>query len=139
MATHSVTTVFNKNMAFTATINGHDVKMDSTTDDGGDDSGPSPKRLMLAALGGCTGMDIVPMLNKMKVAFSNFSIDIDADVREEYPKIYNRVKITYKIKMAVEDKPKMEKAIALSQEKYCSVSAMFKSFAKLETEIIILD
>ena len=139
MTTHSVNTVYNDHMAFTATINGHEVRMDTTADDGGKDSGPSPKRLMLAALGGCTGMDIVPMLIKMKVPFSNFSINIDATVREEYPKIYNRVKITYTIKMAVTDKPKMEKAIALSQEKYCSVSAMFKSFAKLETEIIILD
>jgi putative redox protein len=139
MITHSVKTVFNKKMAFVSTVSGHKVIMDTTADDGGEDTGASPKRLMLAALAGCTGMDIVPMLNKMKVPFSNFSIDIDADVREEYPKIYNRVKITYKIKMAVTDKPKMEKAIALSQEKYCSVSAMFKSFAKLETEIIILD
>ncbi len=139
MTTHSVTTVFNKNMAFMANINGHDVVMDTTADDGGEDTGPSPKRLMLASLAGCTGMDIVPMLNKMKVPFSNFSIDIDAAVREEYPKIYNRVKITYKIKIAAADKPKMEKAVSLSQEKYCSVSAMFKSFAELETEIIILD
>ena len=139
MTTHSVTTVFNKNMAFMANINGHDVVMDTTADDGGEDTGPSPKRLMLASLAGCTGMDIVPMLNKMKVPFSNFSIDIDAAVREEYPKIYNRAKITYKIKIAAADKPKMEKAVSLSQEKYCSVSAMFKSFAELETEIIILD
>ncbi|MEO6253550.1 MAG: OsmC family protein [Ferruginibacter sp.] len=139
MTTHSVSTVFNTNMAFTANISGHDVVMDTTADDGGEDTGPSPKRLMLASLGGCTGMDIVHMLNKMKVFFSDFSIDIDADVREEYPKIYNRVKITYKIKMALADKPKLEKAIALSQEKYCSVSAMFRSFAKLETEIVILD
>ena len=139
MITHSATTVFNKNMAFTANINGHDVVMDTTADDGGDDTGPSPKRLMLASLAGCTGMDIVPILNKMKVAYSNFSIDIDAAVRDEYPKIYNRVKITYKIKIAAADKPKMEKAVSLSQEKYCSVSAMFKSFAELETEIIILD
>lgn len=138
MITHSVTTVFNKNMAFTANINGHDVVMDTTADDGGDDTGPSPKRLMLASLAGCTGMDIVPILNKMKVAYSNFSIDIDAAVRDEYPKIYNRVKIIYKIKIASADKPKMEKAVSLSQEKYCSVSAMFKSFAEFETEIIIL-
>jgi putative redox protein len=126
-------------MAFNANISGHNVLMDTTADDGGEDTGPSPKRLMLASLGGCTGMDIVSMLNKMKVAFSDFSVDIDADVRDEHPKIYNRVKITYKIKMAPADKPKLEKAIALSQEKYCSVSAMFRSFAKLETEIIILD
>jgi len=139
MTTHSVSTVFNDHMAFTATINKHEIRMDSTADDGGEDSGPSPKRLMLASLAGCTGMDIVPLLNKMKVPFSNFSIHIRADVRDEYPKIYNRVKITYEIKIAATDKPKMEKAIALSQEKYCSVSAMFRSFAKLETEIIILE
>jgi putative redox protein len=139
MITHSVTTLFNKNMAFTADINGHEVLMDTTADDGGDDSGPSPKRLMLASLAGCTGMDIVPILNKMKVSYSDFSIDVDADVTEEHPRIYNRVKITYKIKMAAADRPKMEKAVALSQEKYCGVSAMFRAFADLETEIIILD
>ena len=138
MTIHSAITVFNKNMAFMANINGHDVVMDTTPDDGGENTGPSPKRLMLASLAGCTGMDIVPMLNKMKVVFSNFSIEIDAAVRDEYPKIYNQVKITYKIKMAAADKTKLEKAISLSQEKYCSVSAMFKSFAELKTEIIIL-
>lgn len=138
MKTHSVITVLKKNMAFIANINGHEVQMDTTAEDGGDDSGPSPKRLMLASLAGCTGMDIVSILNKMKVAFSNFSLDVDADITDDHPKIYNRVKITYKIKMAAADRSKMEKAVSLSQEKYCGVSAMFRAFAKLETEIVIL-
>jgi len=138
MITHSLTTIFNKNMAFTANINGHDVVVDTTADDGGEDTGPSPKRLMLASLAGCTGMDVVSILNKMKVAFSNFSIHIDADVTGEHPKIYNHVKITYTIKMALKDRPKMEKAVALSQEKYCGVSAMFRAFAKMENEIVII-
>lgn len=139
MITHSVSTVFNKNMAFTSAINGHNVVMDTTADDGGEDTGPSPKRLMLASLAGCTGIDIVSILNKMKVAFSNFSIDIDAALTDEHPKIYNRVKIIYKIKITPADKTKMEKAVSLSQDKYCGVSAMFKAFAELETEIIYLD
>ena len=139
MTTHSVTTVFNRNMAFTANINGHKVVMDTTTDDAGDDSGPSPKRLMLASLAGCTGMDVVSILNKMKVAYSDFSMEVEATVSEEHPKIYNHVKITYKIRMAAADRTKMEKAVALSQEKYCGVSAMFRTFAKLETEIVIID
>jgi len=138
MTTHSVTTVFNKNMAFMANIGGHQVLMDTTSGDGGDDSGPSPKRLMLASLAGCTGMDIVSLLNKMKVSFSDFSMDVDATVTEEHPRIYDHAKITYKIRMAAADRSKMEKAVSLSQEKYCSVSAMFRAFAKLETEIIIL-
>jgi len=113
--------------------------MDTTADDGGDNSGPSPKRMMLASLAGCTGMDVVSILNKMKVVYSNFSIDIDADVTEVHPKIYNRVKIIYKIKIATADKPKMEKAVSLSQDKYCGVSAMFRAFAKVETEIFFMD
>ncbi len=139
MTKHTLNTVFNKNMAFTATINGHSVVMDTIADDGGDNSGPSPKRLMLASLAGCTGMDVVSLLNKMKVSFSNFSIDIEAAVTEEHPMIYNQVKLIYKIKTDPVNKSKMEKAVALSQEKYCGVSAMFRAFAELKTEIEYID
>ena len=135
MTTHSVSTVFNKNMAFTSTINGHDVVMDTTADEGGEDTGPGPKRLMLASIAGCTGIDIVSILNKMKVDFSDFTIGVHAALTTEHPKIYNHVKITYKIKLAEEDKSKMIKAVALSTEKYCGVYAMFSTFAKMDTEI----
>ena len=135
MTTHLVNTEFNANMAFTADINGHKVLMDTTADDGGEDSGPGPKHLMLASLAGCTGIDIVSILNKMKVAFSGFTIGVHAALSAEHPKIYNHVKITYKIKLAEEDKSKMIKAVQLSTEKYCGVFAMFSSFAKMDTEI----
>ena len=122
-------------MAFTSTINGHDVVMDTTADESGEDTGPGPKRLMLASLAGCTGIDIVSILNKMKVEFKNFTIDVHAALSNEHPQIYNLVKITYKIKLAEEDKSKMIKAVQLSTEKYCGVFAMFSSFAKMDTEI----
>ena len=135
MTTHSVETVFNDNMSFTANINGHNVRMDTTADEGGQDSGPGPKRMMLASLAGCTGIDIVSILNKMKVDFTDFGINVHAALTTEHPKTYNYVKITYKIKLAEEDKSKMIKAVQLSTEKYCGVFAMFKSFAKMDTEI----
>ena len=135
MTTNSVSTVFNEKMSFTATINGHEVRMDTKTDDGGEDSGPGPKQMMLASLAGCTGIDIVSVLNKMKVTFSDFSIGVHAALSNEHPKIYDHVKITYKIKLAEDDKSKMIKAVGLSTEKYCGVYAMFKSFAKMDTEI----
>lgn len=135
MKTHTVTTAFNDHMAFTADINGHLVRMDTIPDDGGEDSGPSPKRLMLAALAGCTGIDIVSILNKMKVEFSDFTISVHAALTVEHPQTYNYVKMTYKIKLTEEDKPKMIKAVNLSTEKYCGVFAMFKTFAKMDTEI----
>ena len=138
MKTHTVQTVFNKGMAFTSHINEHEVLMDTSAEDDGENSGPSPKRLMLASLAGCTGMDIVSILNKMKVAFSDLKIDVHASLTTEFPRIYNFVKITYKIKLAEEDKTKMAKAVNLSQEKYCGVSAMFRTFAKVDTEIDFL-
>ena len=131
MDTHSSETIFNGGMQFTANVSGHDIVMDSRPADGGNDSGASPKRLMLASLAGCTGMDIVMILNKMKVSFSDFSIAVDAEVTDEHPRIYNKVKLTYNIKLAEEDKLKMEKAVLLSQDKYCGVSAMFRAFAEL--------
>ena len=98
MDIHFVTTSFDEATAFTSYINTHPVKMDSAGT-----QGPSPKRLMLASLAGCTGVDIVLILNKMKVSYSDFSIDTEASLTENDPKIYNWVKLTYKIKMAAKD------------------------------------
>ena len=90
---------------------------------------------MLASLAGCTGIDIVSILNNMKVEFTDFSIGVHAALSTQHPKIYNLVKINYKIRLAEEDKIKMIKAVQLSTEKYCGVFAMFSSFAKMDTEI----
>ena len=125
-------------MAFLAEIGDHEVMMDATTADGGIDSGPGPKKLMLTSLAGCTGIDIVSILNKMKAPFSDFTMDVTATLTEKHPKIYDTVKISYNIKMADADRPKMEKAVHLSEDKYCGVMAMFKAFAKVETEINFL-
>ena len=139
MDKHFVSTSFGDGMASSAAIGNHNVTMDTTADNGGTDSGPGPKRLMLASLAGCTGIDIASILNKMKVAYSHLSIDTEATLTEEHPKTYNYVKITYKVKLTNEaDQAKMEKAVVLSEEKYCGVMAMFRSFAKLEREIIFL-
>ena len=138
MTKHFVSTRYNEGMAFTSDINGHALRTDTSADDGGNDSGPSPKRLMLAAFAGCTGIDIVSILNKMKVAFSDLSIDVHAALSNEHPKIYNYVKVTYKIRLAGDDRPKMAKAVSLSQETYCGVAAMFRAFAKVDVEIDFL-
>ena len=137
MDKHSVKTAFNHNLAFTAKIGDYDVPMD-TSDENTSNFGPSPKKLMLASLAGCTGIDVVSILNKMKVSFSDFSIEIEAGLTDEHPKIYKDVKMIYQIKVAETDQPKMEKAVLLSQDKYCGVSAMFKAFSNVSWEIIYL-
>ena len=138
MDTHHISSVFTHGMAFNATINGHAVVTDTIVNDGGNDEGPSPKRLMLVSLAGCTGIDVVSILNKMKTPFSDLSIDITATLTDEHPKIYKEVKMVYKIKISEADRSKMEKAVKLSEEKYCGVSAMFRKFAGVEHEIVYL-
>ena len=139
MSTHFITTKFTGGMAFNAEIGDHEVLMDASPGEGGIDSGPGPKKLMLTSLAGCTGIDVVSILNKMKVSFSNFTMDVAGTLTEEHPRIYHLVKVTYKISIAEADRPKMEKAVNLSEDKYCGVMAMFRAFAKVETVVEYLD
>lgn len=107
------------------------MQIDMDEAGGGANKGPRPKALMLVSLAGCTGFDIVNILNKMRVNFSDFSISVDAQLSETEPVIYDEVMIIYSIKIAKEDEPKMERSVKLSKEKYCGVSKMFEAFAKV--------
>lgn len=138
MESHFVSTFFGAGMAASSTIGVHKVQIDNTPENGGTNTGPGPKRLMLTSLAGCTGIDIVSILDKMKVEFSELSIDTEATLSDDHPKIYNHVKIIYKIKLAEADQSKMEKAVTLSADKYCGVMAMFRSFATIESSIVYL-
>lgn len=99
-------------------------------------TGVRPKALILSALAGCTAIDVVELLRKMRVEFSNFKIDVEGELTDEHPKIYHTIHLTYFIKLQTEeDKSKMEKAVNLSQDKYCGVTAMVKKFAELKVRI----
>ncbi len=90
--------------------------------DGDRVKGVSPKSLLLSSLAGCSGIDIVDILEKMRVPFSDFSIDVESEQTEEHPKVFKDIYITYKIKTAPENEDKVRKAAELSLEKYCGVS-----------------
>ncbi len=134
---HKISVKHESSMAFLAKIDQYQVPMD-TTDEHSTQYGPSPKKLMLASLAGCTGIDVVAILNKMKVVFSDFSIDVEAELTNEHPTIYDKVEIIYSIKLEEADQPKMQKAVTLSKEKYCGVSAMFSHFATVNFRIVFL-
>ena len=138
MATNTINAVFKQGMNFTADVNGHKIEIDTDEANGGNNLGTRPKALMLASLAGCTGLDIVSMLNKMRVKFSDFSISVDGELTETEPKIYNKVLINYSIKVEKADEPKVAKAVKLSKEKYCGVSKMFESFAEISSKITYL-
>ncbi|HLP22199.1 MAG TPA: OsmC family protein, partial [Chitinophagales bacterium] len=102
-------------------------------------TGVRPKALILSALAGCTAIDVVELLRKMRVEFTDFKIDVEAELTEEHPKVYKTVTLTYFIKLKEEsDRDKMEKAVNLSQEKYCGVTAMVKKFAELNVRVVYL-
>ncbi len=136
MADHVVTTRFEGGMTFKSELDNHIITIDTPQKDGGNDGGPRPKKLMLSSLAGCTGIDVVSTLNKMRVEFSNFSMDIEANLSETTPKTYTWVKIIYRISVNEEDKDKVKRAVKMSKEQYCGVSAMFEKFATLEYEIV---
>jgi len=138
MAVNSINAVFKGGMNFTADLNGHKIEIDTEEDRGGNNIGTRPKVLMLASLAGCTGLDVVGMLNKMRVKFSDFSIKVEGNLTDSEPKVYDEVVINYSIKVNKEDESKVEKAVKLSEEKYCGVSKMFRAFAKLSIKIIYL-
>ena len=81
---------------------------------------------------------IISILNKMRVNFSDLSIDVQGDLTNEEAAVYHTVTVTYKIKVAKADESKVEKAVTLSQDKYCGVAAMFRKFAELKKEIVYL-
>jgi putative redox protein len=138
MATNSINSVHQGGMNFTTLIDGHSITIDLGKAAGGGDAGPGPKILMLVSLAGCTGVDVVSLLNKMKVNFSDFTINVEAHLTKVHPVMYDDVTITYSIKVSKADESKVEKAVTLSQDKYCGVSNMFRAFAKLSNKIVFL-
>lgn len=125
------------NMAFEAEVSGHKLIMDASKEGNGEDLGPRPKELMMAALLGCTGMDVVSILKKMRVEYKSLEIRIESDVTEDHPKHYSAMNIIYSFRGLELPLDKIEKAIEMSQEKYCGVSAVYKKAMPITFEIRI--
>ncbi len=125
------------NMAFEMDIGGHTLITDTTVDNGGNDFGPSPKALLLAGLIGCSGIDIMSILKKMRVELDDLNVDIESETRDEDPKIYTYIHIVYKFKGKNVPYDKVERAVKLSMEKYCGVSAMLENAVPITYEVVV--
>jgi len=132
---HTVETEWVKEMTFDSRVTGHDITMDAATEFGGKERGPRPKQLLLAALTGCTGMDVMSILGKMKVELDGLKITARATLTENHPRVYSKIELVYEF--SGEDLPvgKLTKAVELSQEKYCGISAMLRMSCPLSYEI----
>ncbi len=135
MSKESISTKYTGGMSFETQFGAHKLIIDADPAFGGEDKGPKPKPLVLNALTGCTGMDVVSLLNKMRVEFKDLEINVDAEMTEEHPKYYNKIHLIYVIKANEADRAKVEKAVNYSQERYCGVSLMLSKAAELTYEI----
>jgi putative redox protein len=116
-------TRWKEKLKFTAVADGHEVPMD-TRPPLGDDSALTPKHLLLAAICGCTAMDVVALLKKLRQPPESLSIEADAPMTEgSHPHVFSQVRLTFKLTGPL-DASKAVEAVRLSQTKYCGVSAM---------------
>lgn len=112
------------------------IMMDASEDFGGTGSGMAPKAMMLSSLAGCSGLDVISTLDKMKEEIDDFKIEVSGELTDEHPKYYHSVVVDYHFYGSDLNKKKIERAVKLSVDTYCGVMEMFRRFAKIETNII---
>ena len=133
--TNKVITKWSEGMKFqTIGPNGSSITVGSSLE-GDNQKVPSPKALMLSSLASCSGIDVVSILEKMKIKLSDFKINTIGSLTQEHPKYYNKVLMEYHFYGEQLDKEKINKAVNLSITKYCGVMEMFRSFAEITTKI----
>ncbi|HEU4575776.1 MAG TPA: OsmC family protein [Chitinophagaceae bacterium] len=127
-----ITTKWKKDHAFESWQDKNSIHID-----GDRVSGVSPKSLLLSSLAGCSGIDVVDILNKMRVEFSDFSMEVETEQTEEHPKVFKDITITYKVHTAPENEDKVKKAVELSLEKYCGVAEMLRKNSPIHFKIVV--
>jgi len=121
-------------MRFVATDSaGHSMVMDASKRVGGEGSGFSPLQLLLAALGGCTGMDVVDIMRKQRQRVEGLEIVVSGERVKEPPRVYGKIHVEYRVRGGGIREEAVERAVRLSEEKYCSVGAMLKAGAKVSS------
>ncbi len=124
------TTTWKTQHAFDSEYRGASIHIDAKT-------GFGPKALLLTGLAGCSAVDVVDILEKMRVPFAALVVDAEAGQTDEPPKVFKTIHLTYRIKAEEDFRVKIIKAIDLSLEKYCGVAAMLKKNSRIEYELVI--
>ena len=119
-------------MAFMAeTGTGHILKMDGAPEAGGRNLAPRPMELMLAGAGGCTAFDVVLILQRSRQNISACEVSLQAERAETDPKVFTKINLHFTVKGKDLDPSKVERAINLSHDKYCSATAMLGKTAEI--------
>ena len=134
---YKLATDWTSGIAFESEVDGFNLGMDSPVE--GEGTGPSPKKLMIISLLGCTGMDVASLMKKMRVPFTAFRVEAVAPLTEEHPMVFKSIHLTYIVTGQDLKREKIEKSINLSQERYCGVSVMLRKHCPVTWELVIRD
>jgi putative redox protein len=118
---------------------GHSVVMDGAPDAGGRNLGFRPMEMLLLGLGGCSAFDVMLILKRGREAVTDCVVDIEAERATTDPKVFTRIQMNYTVTGQALDRKKVERAVALSAEKYCSASAILAKTAELSHTITLVD
>jgi putative redox protein len=133
--THRVETQWMGKMQFNALISGHAIIMDAPERAGGEDNGPIPKPLVLTALSGCTGMDIVSLLRKSGKEITDLSITVEGEISKQHPIEYVAIHLIYSITGDEKLKTDALDAVTASQKEFCGVSNMLKKILPVTWDV----
>lgn len=133
---HKVEMTWLGNLAYESEMDGHKIITDAGTEVGGEDLGFRPKKLMLTALAGCTGIDIALILKKMKVEVSDIKVSVEGELTENQPAFYKNMHVIYEFFGTELPHKKIERAVKLSEDEYCGVSALYKQVIPVTSEIV---
>ncbi|HET6470008.1 MAG TPA: OsmC family protein [Geminicoccaceae bacterium] len=118
---------------------GHGLVIDGAVEHGGRNLGPSPMELVLLGTGGCTAFDVVTILKKGRHDVTDCTLELDAERAEQDPKVFTRIVMRFKVTGRGLQRAAVERAVALSAEKYCSASIMIAKTAEIRREVEIVD
>lgn len=133
---HKITTHWKGGLTFESdNPSGRTVVMDTVIEGQSERFGLSPKAMMLSSIAGCSGLDVIQILDKMKVEIADLKIEVLGQLTDEHPKYYHTVTVDYHFYGYDLNQEKCKKAVQLSVEKYCGVLEMFRRFADVKTTI----
>jgi putative redox protein len=118
---------------------GHAVVVDGSPDIGGRDLGPRPMELVLMGTGACSAIDVLHILRKARQAVTGCTVELDAERAAEDPKVFTKIHFRFIVTGTGLSMPQVERAVALSKDKYCSATAMLAKTAEVTTAIEIRD
>ena len=135
---HHVITKWAGALAFDSHIHNHVVRIDGehTPET---DTGPGPKSLLLSSLTGCTAIDVAMILNKMRIKYDALEVEAIAPLTEEHPKVYTEIRLIYRVSGTELSAERVNRAVDLSMNNYCGVTAMLRAHCPVTHEVELID